>query len=393
MLLSVCSICKDEEEFLPGFLENVLPHVDELIVVDTGSLDKSLEILKDSGVFLVHLPWEQDFSKARNESLRHAKADFILVLDIDERLQIEDWKRLRSCLLSLKEDMLYMPIHNLLEVNWHESTYCSDTQMNIRLIRNRCGLYFKGKIHEVVEDHATDKRVGNLEIPILHLGYAGDRREKKSQRNMEMILDGYSKDPEDPFYGFYYALSQMGKVDIRPLLKKALSKAENALRYQIACELLEDSLHHGDMEEFHNTEKILEAMKADCAVLWYLRAKLALQSNRLLDARTNLEKARQGLETEVYLQTSLLREIYQNLIVVMAMQGELNASDTLLQKLLTKVPLDPFLFYLGLKISFARKDKGRFFQLLMQAPDKELHMLSESQRLEIAQWMRAMGQM
>ncbi|MBW7877436.1 MAG: glycosyltransferase family 2 protein [Candidatus Cloacimonetes bacterium] len=391
MLLTVACICKNEEEFLPGFLKNVMPFADQLVIVDTGSKDKTLDILKKEGINPYHFSWNQDFSEARNVSLDKASGDFVLVLDIDERIRAEDFKKLRQELVRLDSDLVYLPIHNLLQENWEECAFYSDVQQNIRLFRNHRGLKFSGKIHEVIEE-TPGISTSRLEIPILHLGYANQRREKKTIRNMEIIKEGYLKDPEDPFYCFYYALSRMGEMDIRPLLKRALHKSRDALRYQIACELLEESLFHKDMSSFQDVELILEGMKPDCSVLWYCRAKIALNENQLAKARICLERAKAGLLTEAYLPMSLMRDVYQNLVVVMAMQNELKNADLLLRELLQKVMLDPHLFYLGLKIAFAQRDKSRFFELLMQAPDKELGVLSETQRLEIAQWMRSMGQ-
>ena len=94
--VSLCMIVKNEEERLPGCLESIRGLVDEIVVVDTGSSDRTQEIARSYGARVFLLPWSGDFAAARNESLRHATGDWILFLDADERLDphgIEDCLR------------------------------------------------------------------------------------------------------------------------------------------------------------------------------------------------------------------------------------------------------------------------------------------------------------
>ena len=88
--ISLCMIVKDEEEFLPGCLESVKEAVDEIIIVDTGSTDRTVEIAKSYGAKVYFHPWENDFSKARNYSISYATGDWIMYLDADEELFKED---------------------------------------------------------------------------------------------------------------------------------------------------------------------------------------------------------------------------------------------------------------------------------------------------------------
>ncbi|MEW5768502.1 MAG: glycosyltransferase family 2 protein [bacterium] len=98
--ISLCMIVRDEEEQLPRCLESVKGLVDEIIVVDTGSKDKTMEIAHSFDARVYKHPWENDFSAARNISLSYAKSDWILILDADEELEREDipkiWQLLRS---------------------------------------------------------------------------------------------------------------------------------------------------------------------------------------------------------------------------------------------------------------------------------------------------------
>ncbi len=86
MRISLCMIVKDEEEMLPRCLAAVAEHVDELVIVDTGSTDRTVEIAESFGADVVEFPWNGSFADARNVSLDRATGDWILWLDADEVL-------------------------------------------------------------------------------------------------------------------------------------------------------------------------------------------------------------------------------------------------------------------------------------------------------------------
>ena len=82
-------IVKDEENYLEQCLSSAKGLADEIIIVDTGSKDKTKEIAKKFNAKVFDFKWNDDFSAARNESLKHATKDWILVLDADESLSKE----------------------------------------------------------------------------------------------------------------------------------------------------------------------------------------------------------------------------------------------------------------------------------------------------------------
>ena len=84
--ISLCMIVKNEARRLGACLEQASKVVDQLIVVDTGSEDESVQIAEAAGAQVYHHPWEGDFSKARNQSLSYATKDWVLILDGDEVL-------------------------------------------------------------------------------------------------------------------------------------------------------------------------------------------------------------------------------------------------------------------------------------------------------------------
>ena len=89
-------IVKDEEQFLPMCLDSVKDYVDEIIIVDTGSTDKTVEIAHSYNAKVYHHPWENSFSKARNYSLKYATSEWIMWIDADEEVDERDAHKLKE---------------------------------------------------------------------------------------------------------------------------------------------------------------------------------------------------------------------------------------------------------------------------------------------------------
>jgi len=110
--LSLCMIVRDEAENLKKYLSRFCDLFDDVVVVDTGSVDDTLEVASSLGARVFHILWENDFSRARNESLKRAKGDWILVLDADEAVDKEGIKRLREVAAKTPALGLQLPIYN-----------------------------------------------------------------------------------------------------------------------------------------------------------------------------------------------------------------------------------------------------------------------------------------
>ena len=82
--ISACMMVKDEENNLPRCLSSIRDLVEEIIVVDTGSSDNTVKIAKEFGARVFHHPWEDNFSKHRNQSISYATKDWTFIIDADE---------------------------------------------------------------------------------------------------------------------------------------------------------------------------------------------------------------------------------------------------------------------------------------------------------------------
>ncbi len=96
--ISLCMIVKNEEKYLERCLKSVEGVVDEIIIVDTGSTDQTTKISEKFGAKILEYQWNDDFSSARNYSLKNAKCDWILVLDADEELDSQSKDKLREAI-------------------------------------------------------------------------------------------------------------------------------------------------------------------------------------------------------------------------------------------------------------------------------------------------------
>lgn len=183
--LSLCMTVKDEEECLQECLAAVQSLVDEIVVVDTGSTDRTPEIAESFGAKVIHHPCQDDFSEARNLSLDQADSDWILVLDADEIIAASDLSRIRALIarpgvtayrlmrrtyLERIPDMNGVPVRQPYPKAMGAPGYFPSPL--VRLFRNHRDIRFEGRVHEAV-DKAIGRMGGtilDMDIPILHYG-------------------------------------------------------------------------------------------------------------------------------------------------------------------------------------------------------------------------------
>jgi glycosyltransferase involved in cell wall biosynthesis len=107
MLLSAALIVRDEAEHLDACLASLGGLVDEIVVVDTGSRDDSLEVAQRHGAVIGHEAWESDFLTPRNRALDLASGDWILYIDADERVRPADHATVRDLLAAATDHVSF----------------------------------------------------------------------------------------------------------------------------------------------------------------------------------------------------------------------------------------------------------------------------------------------
>lgn len=191
--LSVCMIVKNEEENLPRVLSSIQGLADEIIVVDTGSTDRTVEIARSFGAKVYFFEWCDDFSAARNESLRHATCDYIMWLDGDDEFPVSEHNKIKRDLLLKRGDAFYLHIKN--NMNGVE-----DISLQLRVFPNKKGIRFSGRIHEQVIDSVVMAgiKISVSEATIIHHGYFNSEEAfKKLNRNIKMLEKELEKNPDD----------------------------------------------------------------------------------------------------------------------------------------------------------------------------------------------------
>jgi tetratricopeptide (TPR) repeat protein len=201
--LSLALIVKNEERHLADCLRSVEDVVDEIIMVDTGSADRSIAIGERFGATIINFPWVGDFSAARNISLERATRDWILYLDADERLVEGQNVKLRSL---MRNHAVFA--YSLIIQGAHALPTGAVYQQNAypRLFRNHPKIRFEGVVHEQITPSLIrlGKQVLPTEIRIEHLGYGEsvEAIKEKCMRNMELLRTQLRKDPTNAYARF-----------------------------------------------------------------------------------------------------------------------------------------------------------------------------------------------
>ncbi len=161
--ISLCMIVLNEEKCLRRSLSNVSPFVDEIIVVDGGSTDKTIDIATQFGAHVILSPWQEDFAKQRNVSLKHATKDWILIIDADEVYE----KKMLEALQKLADNNIEADIFTFPRKNYIDGKLTSDyPDSQFRFFKNNKKIRFERKVHEVAT--GFKRMVSIMDLHIIH---------------------------------------------------------------------------------------------------------------------------------------------------------------------------------------------------------------------------------
>jgi glycosyltransferase involved in cell wall biosynthesis/FMN phosphatase YigB (HAD superfamily)/cellulose synthase/poly-beta-1,6-N-acetylglucosamine synthase-like glycosyltransferase len=227
--LSVCLIVKNEEQFIGQCLQSVKDLAQQIVVVDTGSTDRTVEIAKQFGAEVHSFTWCDDFSAARNAALMHVTGDWVLALDADEELSSQDHEKLRKAMSDDSTMAWRLPIVDV----GRELDGCSYVP---RLFRNGPGLFYLGRVHEQIfssievrrAEWGLENKIGDATL--IHHGYTKElvRDRNKIERNLLLLEKAVQELPGEP-----HLLMNLGLE-----LSRSGREAESFARYQEAFEAL-----------------------------------------------------------------------------------------------------------------------------------------------------------
>jgi tetratricopeptide (TPR) repeat protein len=243
MRLTLCTIARDESQFLPGCLESVRGVVDELVVVDTGSTDDTVALARAAGAIVVERPWDDDFAAARNAALEVATGDFVLVLDADERLAPGAGPALRAA-LTPGFVLGLLPLHDATTLEATAAEVLSgerrkgDPVWLPRLFRRTPDLRWEGRVHETVSAWLLRHggRVTQVDAALVHYGAVPEVRaaRAKGQRNLRLLELLCAEHPESPV-PFGYLASERFRAGDPAGARAAADAGWEALRAAFAA--------------------------------------------------------------------------------------------------------------------------------------------------------------
>ncbi len=198
--LSLCMIARDEEDQIGKALQSVDGLVDEIIVVDTGSTDKTMEIIKELGGKLIELEWEDDFSQARNLALHEATGDYILFMDADEFIHPTDrfGLALFKMLLPIEKNIAFglkiEPAKEARKMSRAQSDILTDQKEDdyqIRIFPKKTGIQFQGNVFESLDETLNEKQVQALKYDVVKITHSMEGREKRDGRKIPAIAKSF----------------------------------------------------------------------------------------------------------------------------------------------------------------------------------------------------------
>ncbi|MEK4513073.1 glycosyltransferase family 2 protein [Paenibacillus anaericanus] len=212
--ISLCMIVKNEQQNLMRCLESVRSIVSEIIVVDTGSTDKTKEIASLFGAQVIDYTWNDDFSAARNVAIEGALGEWVLVLDADEYVVNVNTSMLQAFFLNNKLSQIgTIEIQSRFLQGDIENTAVHHIS---RLFP--AGISYTGRIHEQLNTNLPRVSTG---IVLKHEGYY---ETNKAERNLRLLHKALEADPGDNYYLFQIARQYRG-----------CSQSERALNYIEKC--------------------------------------------------------------------------------------------------------------------------------------------------------------
>ncbi len=220
--ISACVIVKDEEKNIGRWIQSVSGVADEIIVVDTGSLDATASLAGNFGAKVFVFPWKNDFSAAKNFALEKSSGDWIIFLDADEFFPEDIKSEIRPYLEQIHSNStiygLMSPLYNIDE---DEGNRVISRMQQMRIFRKDEDLRYEGRVHEAIVDlsnHAAERCVQQSDFVIYHIGYSSHLVKAKAQRNLMLIKEeAAQRENPVPLYPYfvdcYAALKEYERVE------------------------------------------------------------------------------------------------------------------------------------------------------------------------------------
>jgi glycosyltransferase involved in cell wall biosynthesis len=231
LAVSACIIAKNSEKQLEQCIKSLNGLVDEIILIDTGSNDNTASLAKILGARVYHHTWENNFSRARNEAFKYVQQPWILIIDTDEELVVNDLPKLKEIFKTTSFDSFFIYREDIL--NEQEKA----DALTCRLLKTEKNYRYQGIIHETTNiDYQTTATIERDIIFIRHYGYNSDFTDpaEKSKRNIAILKQVHDYKVLDSWEKIYNAIGLiqefanteylLEKIELLNLVNQAISK-------------------------------------------------------------------------------------------------------------------------------------------------------------------------
>ncbi len=248
--ITLAMMVRNEEAHLARCIDSVKDHVDEIVIVDTGSTDKTIEIAKSYGAKVYEHAWEDSFSVARNQVISHVETEWILQLDADEVMPPEDAKKIKDTMISAHNsdtNLIHMVLINKAEDGTEELSFINTG----KIMRVVPGLHFKNRVHNKLSCPGHT-RLTNLKI--IHYGYNLEDEAlmaAKKQRTTRLLLMQAGEMPEDPDTHYYLTIQYLRYEDWDLVIKYGNKAIGLYKKYEPKSQLQLLAMHSVAVSYYH----------------------------------------------------------------------------------------------------------------------------------------------
>jgi glycosyltransferase involved in cell wall biosynthesis len=204
-MLSACMMVKNEEKNLPRCLNSIKDIVDEIVIVDTGSTDNTIQIAKDFGAKIYHHPWQDNFSLHRNQSINYATNEWVLIIDADEEVILGPNVTKESIQRDLEEleDKYHACAVRIIDVQKEQQVM---TCHSARIFR-KTGIHYEGIVHNAPKFQPP--AVLWKQFVMYHYGYwlSKEKMQEKFERTQALLMKQLEEMPNA--YDTYFYLCQL----------------------------------------------------------------------------------------------------------------------------------------------------------------------------------------
>ncbi len=223
--ISLVMMVKDEENNLPRFLKSVEGVWDELVVVDTGSTDRTPEIFEGVGARVFRSPWKESFSIHRNEGIEKATKPWILVLDPDEELDRVSKPLVRKVVEEMGENYngAWMTVRSFTSMgNYAQAT-------SVRIFKNWKGFYYENRLHNQLKISGA---LAVCQAVIWHYGYAmpAEQMIEKYKHRIKLLYKDIEERPEDATLWHHAAVTHRAARELKEAVEASDRAVEMALK-------------------------------------------------------------------------------------------------------------------------------------------------------------------